>query len=343
MYRCCVGVLLTAGLVLSLSVGAPAQVREALLQMADSGGKSKKFVTNPIPGISGMAEAPDGAYLVVHDAKAHKKKQPRVGLLEADADKERLRYRKLDLVDEKKREVFSNDLESVCRLPGQPDEFLLAESGYWKKKFGRIFHVRLHDKKLRVKRTLPLPLLADNNETQRDGDNFEGIACGAAADGKVAIILGERGGTKRYPTGILRWGFYDPESGDFQPAKEKSISVTAPSVWNSPSKRHITDLYLDKTGIFWGSAAVDDDVDFGPFRSFVYQIGCFTGSRDAPLTLLENTPVWIADGYKIEALSAGDIEKYRLSIGTEDEDLGGSWRRLPNTPTMGSALPQPCS
>jgi hypothetical protein len=84
---------------------------------------------------------------------------------------------------------------------------MLAESGYWEKKFGHIFHVRLHKKTLSVKRTLQLPLFADNNETQRDGDNFEGIACRTATDGRIAIVLGERGGTARYPSGVLRWRF----------------------------------------------------------------------------------------------------------------------------------------
>jgi len=54
---------------------------------------------------------------------------------------------------------------------------LLTESGYWEKEYDRIFHIRVIEQHVVLVREFQLPLLRDNNPDQRDGDQFEGIAC----------------------------------------------------------------------------------------------------------------------------------------------------------------------
>jgi hypothetical protein len=81
-------ILFIIGLVLLSPVAAAAQGGQALPQIADVSSKSKRAFENPIPGINGMAEVSTGQYLIVHDPKGHKKKPPRVGLLEVDKERE---------------------------------------------------------------------------------------------------------------------------------------------------------------------------------------------------------------------------------------------------------------
>ncbi len=124
-------------------------------------------------GYSGMALIEPNRYLVVHDTKPGENK-PRLGILsivESGAV-----YTALSIADWKSPDGPSNDLESACSLSEHPGEFLVAESGYWEMKYGRVFHLRLSGETADVVRAYKLPLLADNNPRSA-GDNFEGLAC----------------------------------------------------------------------------------------------------------------------------------------------------------------------
>ncbi len=273
-------------------------------------------------GISGMGRTVSGQYLVVHDS--YTAGEPRLGLLtvnpETELAKARFEYQQLLFPDS--ASANSNDLEGVCRLPDAPDEFLLSESGYWKGDFGRIFHVRLEKQVVVLKHEVQLPMLRNNSPESR-GDQFEGIACAKQRAGKTLVILGERGGSAAYPNGVLRWGSYDAVSGVVD-WSDQSLEVPAPDPLASSTIRSISGLSIDEQNRLWASASVDRG-DMGPFRSFVYLLGHVQSDETVPVTLAMEPPQWVVDGFKVEAVSA---ERSRVTIGTEDEDFGGSWRPL---------------
>ena len=277
-----------------------------------------------IPGISGISRMSSNKYLIVHDAKVYEPDKPRLGLLNIKSTSGRIEYKRLDFPAA--ASTPSNDLEGVCRVPNTSNEFLLAESGYWGKKYGRIFHIRVIEQRVVLVREFQLPLLRDNNQDQRDGDQFEGIACIALDSADVLILLGERGGTTVYPTGILRWGTYNLGTGRVAWSKQL-LPVTAPNPWGVSGLRSITGLSIDSKGWLWGSAAVDPGNN-GPFRSVVYLIGHVDGNQNIPVRLYNLDTYWIVDGFKVEGVVAGE-DGLPLSIGTEDENFGGVWRPLP--------------
>lgn len=269
-------------------------------------------------------------YLVVHDTKTHRD-DPRLGVLTVGGE-EGVRYRALAVDDWGDADGRSSDLESVCALPGRDDEFLAAESGTWEGDFGRIFHLRLDGDAAQVLHAERLPQLADNDpETQ--GDNFEGIACAARADGSVLVILGERGGTRQNANGSLRWTVYEPQEHEFEWSSRSlaGVGIAAPGAWISlETKRDIADLYLDPEGILW-SVASEDAGDDGPFRSGIWAVGRVDPEADNPVEIFDDPPIgWWLDGLKVEALAAppAHLPFAEAAIGTEDENLGGVWRPL---------------
>lgn len=280
-------------------------------------------------GYSGMAQLDSQTYVVVHDTKGYQE-GARLGLIRINDGVPH--YEALAIDDWKHEDGRSSDLESICAIPGQPGEFLAAESGYWEGKNGRIFHITVEGAQARVLHALPLPILADNRE-DHEGDNFEGIACVPRAGGRILVILGERGGSERYPTGVLRWGNYDPATATitWTDRGKEGQRIAAPGVWVDPkAKRDISALHLDPRGALW-AVATEDAGDAGPFRSVIYQVAMIAEDPDRPLRIVENGVVeWVVDGLKVEALSGppGTSEQSFLSYGTEDEDLGGIWRSL---------------
>ncbi len=280
-------------------------------------------------GYSGMAQLDSQKYVVVHDTKSYKD-GARLGIVRLDNGVPR--YEELSVDDWKDEDGRSSDLESICALPGRPGEFLAAESGYWEGKNGRIFHLTVQDGQARVQSALPLPLLADNSEDQ-EGDNFEGIACAPHPGGGILVVLGERGGSERYPAGVLRWGRFDPATAaiTWTDAGKAGQRIAAPGAWVDPeAKRDISDLHLDPQGAIW-AVATEDAGDAGPFRSVIYKVATLDGDPDRPFGIVKDGHIgWVVDGLKVEALSGppGTSEHSFLSYGTEDEDLGGIWRPL---------------
>lgn len=288
----------------------------------------------PAEGLSGMAALGDSVYLVVHDTKAHQD-GPRVGLIQVLGD-EGTRYQPLEIEDWKDRDGRSNDLEAACALPGRPGELLLAESGDWEGRYGRIFHLRVagrgSDARAQVLAAYRLPLLAGNDREHR-GDNFEGLACARQEEGRFLLLLGERGGSPLYPRGVLRWGSLDLDQGSLAWADggRAGWEVAAPGDWpGEGSRRDISDLYLAPEGTLWAAAALDGG-DRGPFRSVIYRLGRVTGDLRMPLQPQVRPPAaWTLDGLKVEALAApaAAVPGSALSLGSEDESLGGVWRPL---------------
>ena len=283
----------------------------------------------PFPGISGMAPMADGRYLVVIDTKSYSS-EPRFGLLDAVA-KGGSRFEVLPVDGWDKVGGLSNDLEAVCALPGRGDEFLALESSYRDDNFGRVLHLRVRDGRIAMLKALQLPRERSNG---KDGMGYEGLACQRIDGNRYLLVLGERGGSQVRPRGSLRLGSFDAGRGrlDWQAGE---IDLHAPGSWLSvPPHRDIADLYVDGEGALWAVAASDPD-DYGPFRSLVWQVGTLDARNAAhPLTLASTRePRWIIDGFKVEAVSAPDlrIPGSLLSIGSEDEKLGGVWRALGST------------
>lgn len=319
--------LATAALLATLSCSSTGTRRPEPPQAALEGCRT------PSGGYSGMATHGHGSYLVVHDTKGHKD-DPRLGLLEITPD-DGTCYRPLDVADWKHPDGRSSDLESACALPGRSGELLVAESGSWKGRVGRVFHVRVAEGRAEVLEAYELPLFVDNSEDQ-EGDNFEGMVCvglDRLDDDQVLVILGERGGSEAYETGLLRWGTLDlgRESLDWYEDGRATLPVTAPGSWpGRVSKRDISDLYADSGGALWAVASAEAG-DNGPFRSVVYRLGKVTEDAGQPVELEQHpSAAWTVDGFKIEALAAPTerVKGSLLSVGSEDENLGGVWRAL---------------
>lgn len=283
-------------------------------------------------GFSGMTQVNEHAYLVVLDKKVFHKGE-RIGVLNI-SKKGKQKFTPIAVDDWRDPDGQASDLESVCKLPQTEDEYLLAESGYWNGKFGRIFHVQLQQQQAKVLHVYHLPKYVSNSE-QVDGDNFEGLACIANGQ-QTYLVLGERGGSELYRAGLLRFGLLnaDKTQVDWQSYADKALPVTAPGQWhNALGKRSISDLYLDPQGTLW-AVATEDAGDQGPFRSVIYaaaQLVPTTSEQTLPLQVVQ-TPKeeWVVDGFKVEALAAptSRISNSVISIGTEDEDFGGVWRAL---------------
>jgi len=285
---------------------------------------SRPQPTAALPGISGMAQTEPDRYLVVQDKKISNPGE-RLGVLQVFADKAP-RYQPIP-VSNWPEDQMSNDLESVCALPGRPNEFLIAESGSWQGEFGRLFHIQLlQTSYARVLASYPLPLLADNNP-QQQGDQFEGLVCAQKAPNRYLLVLGERGGEQK--RGSLVHGEFDIAAGQIIWSPQR-LAVLPPQPDSSePFQRDIADLYLE-SNVLWASA-VREAGPAGPFSSFIYQVALVDPQAAEPVRLLRESRIfWQIDGLKVEGLAAPSplLPGSSLSVGSEDEKLGGVWRSL---------------
>jgi hypothetical protein len=275
-----------------------------------------------------MEQLTDSSYLVVYDVKNFKQ-GTRLAIIRITENGLKVLPIKVDQWD---AEGISSDLESVCRIPNKKNEFLIAESGNWQGKLGRIFHIQLDISTLKaeVLGSFKFPML-HQNDRGLTGDQYEAIHCLNYNNNEKIILLGERGGSTVNPTGILRWGVWNIPNNTLSttPPSLKGIPVNAPGHWANPaSKRSITDLHVDAQGAIW-AAASEDDGDLGPFYSVIYQLGQLNPANSAiPFTVLDSLTVGVEIyGFKVEALSgAAKGIDCTHSFGTEDEDYGGVWR-----------------
>nr|VFJ92316.1 MAG: Esterase-like activity of phytase [Candidatus Kentron sp. LFY] len=279
--------------------------------------------------ISGMEEFKPDSYLVVADKKGDEDGY-RVGILKTK-NGSKLEFSPLKITDWKHSDGQASDLESACRVPGKSNEFLLAESGYWERKYGRIFHIEINTNGALVKNVFHIPGSKDGV----DGDNFEGMVC-IEKDDSIFVILGERGESSSYKNGYLRIGILDYSNSQLSWSKYSNnpVEIVAPGHWNNPqSKRSISDLYLDKQGVIWAVATEDAENDEGPFRSIIYKAALVSSSKPGTFPVVAINPTkaqWVIDGFKIEALAGPSttVPNSYMSIGSEDESYGGVWRPL---------------
>ncbi len=281
-------------------------------------------------GSSGMTRVNDSTFIVVYDLKGHKT-GTRIGLIEITSSG--LDITPID-VSYWGPEGISNDLESVCAIPGKKNEFLAAESGNWQGRFGRIFHIKLDipQNKATVLGSFKPPVIKTNDRGMV-GDQYEGMHCIRRSSTEYVLILAERGGSRAHPYGILRWGTWDVTKNSFTFSNEgkNGIAVNAPGNWTNPkAKRSLTDLYVDAENNIWATASYDQG-DLGPFYSVIYKLGNInTSNASVPIAVIASPKVGRhIHGFKIESLAgpAKDIISTH-SFGTEDENYGGVWRPI---------------
>lgn len=281
-------------------------------------------------GSSGMEQIGDNSYLAVYDIKNFKPGY-RMGLIKVN--EKSLEVKPIDITSWDV-EGISSDLESICSFPGKHDEYLIAESGNWQGKLGRMFHIKVDTllMKAKVLGRGRIPLL-NRNDKGLVGDQYEAIICIPFEPNRYLVILGERGGSKKNPNGIIRWGMLDISNYKFymsSPGK-KGIEINAPGNWTNDKKnRDVTDFHVDKSGIIWASAS-EDQGDSGPFYSVVYKLGKINkADKNRPVIVEKKFDVYKEiNGFKIEALSGPSKGiNSTLTFGTEDEMYGGVWRPL---------------
>jgi len=278
-----------------------------------------------IEEFSGMATFGPQALLVVSDAKGDSP-DPRVGILSLAGKAPTV----LPVQVDDWRGKPASDLEACCPVPGSPNEFLLAESGWFKKGGGRIFRLKLtHDPDrgwigvvTAVCRPFPVP---------RDGSTpsalqVEGLGAVATPEGRLLVVLGLRGGPEA--PGRLVWG--DLEGEDFRALGQREFSLHG----EVPAGRSCGDLQLvaESDGYRVLSVAATDPGDRGPFQSAVCEVGRLTLSASGP-DFQATAPrlLWRLDGLKVEALAPTPecLEGSSFCIGTDDESYGGIFRPLP--------------
>lgn len=284
---------------------------------------ARPTIRNSLPGMSAMAMVSQDSYLLVQDKKIDQGGD-RLGLLQFSPDG-RPSYRSLFVTGWPNNQQ-SNDLESICALPGRTNEFLLAESGSWHGEFGRLFHIKLYQGYATVLASFGLPIQKDNTE-QQAGDNFEGLVCLNKAPNRFLLVLGERGGNGE--RGSLTWGDFDLAAGDIQWSNQRiPVQPPVPNL-AQPTQRDIADLYLE-SNVLWASA-VREAGNAGPFSSFIYQVALVDPLADIPVNLISGGKIfWQVDGMKVEALASPSqlFPNSSMAMGTEDEWFHGQWRAL---------------
>ncbi len=278
----------------------------------------------------------DTHYLAVHDELSFET-GARVSVLQVTADQNVI-VTPVSPATWKHEEGRSSDLEGVCAIPMRDGEFLLVEAGHWNGSGGRMFHVKVDITKtpheVEVLYAFDLPEFDPKGPSDPEGDEIEGIACAARSDGSTLVILGERGGSSVYPSGLLRWVVIDfeaPGALRFSAAGSTGKAVDAPGSWSDPAtNRNISALHLDSDNNLW-AAASEDLGDSGPFGSIVYKVAEVRADDPDPIQVVDSFSVsHTVDGFKIESLAAPttQVEGSVIAIGTEDEALGGVWRAL---------------
>ncbi|HYH66077.1 MAG TPA: hypothetical protein VD866_15390 [Urbifossiella sp.] len=288
-------------------------------------------------GYSGMVRIADDAYLTVNDRKSGIQPGDRLGILTVTA--KGTTFHPLPVahwLDPVEKEP--NDLEAVCALPERPGEFLLGESGQYKKKYGRLFHVRVTRdadgwraeclKAFKLPRAEP-----DDTGTTWPGDELEGMACRPGGKDVPTLVLGARGGQGRVGLQPARlvWGDLNLTTYTFTPRGTHAL----PPVPGFAGARGCADLHLVEIDRGWEvwSVAVRDDGDAGPFHSVVYRAGVLGTLKDGTWGFTAEARPSVRlhlHGLKVEALAAPPrcVPRAGFAVATDDENYGGVWRPL---------------
>ena len=135
-------------------------------QEAALGTESSADTIAPPNGFSGLAQVDGSSFLAVHDHLVCEDGS-RLTLINVRSDMAPT-YFQITIQDWIHTDGQSSDLEAICALPARPNQFILAEAGYWEKQYGRPFHIKL-DAQRRQASVLGisnLPLFLDNNSNE---------------------------------------------------------------------------------------------------------------------------------------------------------------------------------
>lgn len=229
-----------------------------------------------------------------------------------------------------------SDLEAACAVAGRDEEYLLAESGYYEGRFGRVMHVRIAQRGGQWTATVLGTLVPFGKPTPRYStpgeDQVEGMACLRTGDGKLVLVLARRGGASK-PAALV-WGTLE-NLGGRRPLFVQSGEAALTSGPAPLGDRGAADLYLKAAGPnkwrVWAVAAIDAG-NHGPFRSLIYDAGKLVWGKSLRLHF-KREPVkalWSLEGLKVEALAdpPSVASESVVSVGTDDELYGGIWRPL---------------
>ncbi|CUR59625.1 conserved exported hypothetical protein [metagenome] len=257
----------------------------ALAPAASAASEWTRVGTGITEGVSGLAAASSGGWVMVRDNKLAG--QTRVALLSDGGTATALTW----------PGTAPADLESIAAVPGQPGRYVVVGSGG----AGRLINVT--GTTLSVVRSFRLPQGTVQNE------GFALTTLGAS----TVAVWGNRGS----PTvpGQLYAAVFNPARTTF--GAVTSVAVTVP--WPTKNIRHISDVVLIGPRIVISSAS--DNGNNGPFESAVYEIGT-VGLSSGAASLTTGTPVSLGTypGHKVEGLAC--VAGAEL-LGTDDENLGG--------------------
>jgi hypothetical protein len=291
-----------------------------------------------VPGYGGMTKISDNTFLTVNDRKNPIHPGYRLGIIKL-TEKDGIVFTPIEVLDWMHEEKEPSDLEACCAIPGRGSEFLIAESGFYKGSFGRIFHIALsraggnawNARVIKAFKIYTRPL--DAKKRTFKGDQVEGLACFNAL-GKTILVYGERGGAVHNgkKLGTLVWGTLDLGTHRFQKIGEAPLVDTS-----LLDARDCSDIHLvpEKNGsISVLSIATQDAGDNGPFYSVLYRAGRFVIDPKAETVRFvrgaEPEIFSVLSGIKVDALAgpAKNAPESKYSIATDDEIYGGIWRPI---------------
>ena len=279
-----------------------------------------------IPPCSGMVRWGTHRYLVTHDLKQGESGF-RFGLISSG---NRLNYQGLEC-DWAQVGGESNDVESLAPLEGEPGLFLACESAYLKGQFGQLYLVRAEDgatPKIAVASHYPMPI-----GLLQEVEGLASLRLGGDGQ-RWLVLLGGRGGRSE-ETGRLYWGVLDRQKNQMEWPKEgvQGVEIQLPRRLG-PFARTLSDMYLDEKGNLYVSSCSTPG-KLGPNRSLIFRAGTIQENLKAPFRrATENQEVWWIDGCKIEGICPCDRPGYGPAYVTDDDDLGGLWRAVPNSPSL---------
>ena len=287
---------------------------------------------------SDLAMVSDNVFLAVTDRKTPVESGCRVMLLNLTGN-DGVQVQPVTVMDWCDSEDEPSDLEACCKIPGRANEFLLAESGCYHGKYGRVFHVTLNLEKSQapelivngVMRIYDRQLNAEQGSYS--GDNVAGMVCFEAA-GNLVLAFGERGGETAHgrKLGTLVWGQLDLKEYHFNRWGESPLVNKSVLQSRDCAALHLTKMSDGSFSLL--SVATQDPGGNGPFYSVVFRAGKFVPGkvegrfefqRCAALEVLSTI-----DGHKVEGLASAvsNAPHSDFSISTDDENLGGVWRAI---------------
>jgi hypothetical protein len=276
---------------------------------------------NAAPDISGLAWLESDTFLAVHDAKnPMENDRPRVSLLRLPRSVEGLTWQPLSVAWPSPLGP-SSDLESIARIPGT-DTFLLLESGEPRvdgPRFRRAFLVELRNNEA---------VLLSFAELPQATVNIEGSA--VAKIGNMLVFLCAERGDDRPGTEIY-WAELHLQPLRFGTFHRRYFT---PVGFVGPKRRPVSAIEIDRRGTIYVASAYDPDNDDGPFSSVIWRVGNLRAGANKRIVLsLPARPQKLAtlDGLKVESLAIREtrLGTIELFAGTDDENYGGTVRRIP--------------